>query len=101
MPTECQAIHLGIIDRTENKTNDCVDRAVFKKITFSQITCFPLLACTALSPSYPCLEYHSYPLRFISEASSSMRMSRSFLTNGHLSHKPFPQNPFILKSATM
>lgn len=43
------------------------------KSLFPKSHAFPLRACTALSPPHLCLEKHSYLLRFISEASSSMR----------------------------
>lgn len=52
IPTECQATCLG---RTENKTNktNCVAQAVFNKISFPQITCFPSLGlhCPLSTPS--------------------------------------------------
>lgn len=47
------------------------------KSLFPKSHAFPLRACIALSfPPRPhfCLENHSYPLKFISEASSSTRM---------------------------
>lgn len=71
------------------------------KSLFPKSHAFPLWACTALSPPHLCLENHSYHLRFISEASSSMRMCRPSMTcNSHLPHRPSPQNPPLLKTAT-
>lgn len=56
MPTECQALCLDIIDRTENKTNDSINhQIVFNRITFAQITCFHLLSALPSLFSTPCL----------------------------------------------
>lgn len=100
MATECQAVCLGITERTENKINNCVDQAVFNKISFPQVTCFPSsgLHCPLSTPSLSGKAYLSSEVHF---RSLFLHEDRSSMTcNGHFSHKPSPQNPLLLKTAT-
>ena len=100
MATECQAVCLGITERTENKINNCVDQAVFNKISFPQVTCFPSsgLHCPLSTPSLSGKAYLSSEVHF---RSLLLHEDRSSMTcNGHFSHKPSPQNPLLLKTAT-
>ena len=104
MPTECQALCLSIIDRTENKTDDCASQVIFNKIPFPQIACFPLLASNALTllHTLPMKTPTIHHLRSIPEASSSMRISRSVLApNRTLPHKTLSPEPFCMKRCCM